>query len=409
MKYIIMFKGGVETLEYFSMEMARTFEENGFKIYWFDLIFEQESAKKLKSFIEQNAIKDGKAFNICAFTFNFAGIAGEEGLFDDTNFWNEMDIFVYNMVVDHPFYYHKYAKYIPKKYKQISIDRNHEIYLRRFFPHINSFFMPLGGTGLYERKTVGIEKQMLSYNERPIDIIFTGNYTRPETFDKFLVGIDKDYREFYYSLVDEVYNNPDTLIEDLLERRLKQEIDEPISDIQLRECMPNLAFVDLSVRFYYRADVIRTLVDSGRKVYIVGAGWDKLECKHPENIIMYGSGYSQDCLDKIAQSKLSVNVMPWFKDGAHDRIFNSMLNGAVSVSDDSTYLRQVFNDREDICFYSLKNVNEVVDIVQELLDNPSLMKDIASVAYDKCIKMHTWKQRTLTIIDVMAKDMIYNT
>lgn len=80
MKYIIMFKGGVETLEYFSMEMARTFEENGFKIYWFDLIFEQESAKKLKSFIEQNAIKDGKAFNICAFTFNFAGIAGEEGL-----------------------------------------------------------------------------------------------------------------------------------------------------------------------------------------------------------------------------------------------------------------------------------------------------------------------------------------
>lgn len=124
---------------------------------------------------------------------------------------------------------------------------------------------------------------------------------------------------------------------------------------------------------------------------------------------MYGSGYSQDCLDKIAQSKLSVNVMPWFKDGAHDRIFNSMLNGAVSVSDDSTYLRQVFNDREDICFYSLKNVNEVVDIVQELLDNPSLMKDIASVAYDKCIKMHTWKQRTLTIIDVMAKDMIYNT
>ena len=26
-KYIIMFKGGVETLEYFSMEIARTFEE----------------------------------------------------------------------------------------------------------------------------------------------------------------------------------------------------------------------------------------------------------------------------------------------------------------------------------------------------------------------------------------------
>lgn len=403
-----MFKGGVETLEYFSMEMARTFAENGFEIYWFDLIFERESARKLRNFIEENALKNGRAFNICAVTFNFEGIAGEEGLFDDTNFWDEMGIFVYNMVVDHPFYYHKYVKYIPKKYKQISIDRNHELYLRRFFPNINSFFMPLGGTGLYERKTEGIEKPMLSYEQRPIDIIFTGNYTRPETFDKFLVGMDKDYRDFYYSLVDEVYNNPDTLIEDLLERRLKQEIDEPISDMALRDCMPNLAFVDLSVRFYYRADVIRTLVDSGQKVYIVGAGWDRLECKHPENIIMYGSGYSQDCLDKIAQSKISVNVMPWFKDGAHDRIFNSMLNGAVSVSDNSTYLRQIFKDKEDICFYSLKDVGGVVEVVQELLDRHELLNDISLRAYEKCIKMHTWKQRALKIIDVMQEDRIYN-
>ena len=51
--------------------------------------------------------------------------------------------------------------------------------------------------------------------------------------------------------------------------------------------MPNAMFADLSVRFYYRAKVIATLADAGVKIHTFGAGWDMLECKHPENIISY--------------------------------------------------------------------------------------------------------------------------
>lgn len=51
-KYIIMFKGGVETLEYFSMEIARTFEEEGYVIYWYNLIYGQEAADELVRFID---------------------------------------------------------------------------------------------------------------------------------------------------------------------------------------------------------------------------------------------------------------------------------------------------------------------------------------------------------------------
>ena len=34
MKHIIMFKGGVETLEFFSVEIAKYFEKIGHKIFW---------------------------------------------------------------------------------------------------------------------------------------------------------------------------------------------------------------------------------------------------------------------------------------------------------------------------------------------------------------------------------------
>ena len=94
-------------------------------------------------------------------------------------------------------------------------------------------------------------------------------------------------------------------------------------------------------------------MDAGLKVHTYGEGYNYIECQHPENIIQHGSANSQQCLDKISQAKISLNVMPWFKDGAHDRVFNSCLNGAVSLTDSSRYLDEIFTDDENILFYDL--------------------------------------------------------
>ena len=50
-KWVIMFKGGVETQEFFSIEMAHTFEAEGYNVYWFDLLVSQESSLLLQSFL----------------------------------------------------------------------------------------------------------------------------------------------------------------------------------------------------------------------------------------------------------------------------------------------------------------------------------------------------------------------
>ncbi len=190
------------------------------------------------------------------------------------------------------------------------------------------------------------------------------------------------------------------IVEDAAEEELKNQGIQ-FTDDELKQIMPNLMFVDLSVRFYFRAEVIARLADSGIKVHTFGAGWDMLECRHPENIITAGNVSSQECLDMISRSKISVNVMPWFKQGAHDRVFNSMLNGAVCVTDTSGYLKDNFIDGENIIFYNLENIDAAADKIKRLLTNHDELERIAENAYKICAENHKWEMRTNKVIEWM--------
>jgi len=386
---LILFKGGVETQEYFSLQLAKTFESMGYDIFFYDLLNDGISYIQLTDFC-----KNG---NVVMFTFNFNGIAGERYLYnqDSSNFWDDHNIPCYNMVVDHPFYYHQYIENTPKLYYQISIDRFHEAYMKRYFPKIGlGGFLPLGGTHLETGE------MLIPIKERPMDIVFTGNYTRPDTFDQFIAHLDQEYIDFYHSILEELIANPSLRLEDLAEHRLKEELGQ-ISDVELKSCYKNMIFIDLSVRFHFRALAVKELVDNGYKVNVFGAGWEALDCKHPENIISAGGVNSVKCLEVISQSKISLNVMPWFKDGAHDRIFNSMLNGAVSLSDDSIYLREQFCDCKDIRFFDLAHMDQIPYITREILKNDAWMVDMANNAQIKALNNHSWECRAKAIAEII--------
>jgi len=388
---IILFKGGVETQEYFSLELAQTFQKIGYDIFFYDLLNDECSYTQLNEFC-----KNG---NVVMFTFNFNGIAGEKYLYRQggCNFWDDHDITCFNMVVDHPFYYHQYIEKTPKRYYQISIDRFHEAYMKRYFPEVGlGGFLPLGGTHLETGEA------LIPIKERPMDIIFTGNYTRPNTFDKFIAHLDKEYIDFYHSILEELIASPGLRLEELAESRLKEELGQ-ISDAELKSCYKNMIFIDLSVRFHFRALAVKELADNGFKVNVYGAGWESLDCKHPENIINAGGVNSQKCLEVINQSKISLNVMPWFKDGAHDRIFNSMLNGALSLSDDSIYLREQFCDRKDIMFFDLAHTDKIPYITEEILRSEEWMVDMANNGRITAQNNHSWECRAKAIDEMIRK------
>lgn len=391
MNKIILFKGEIETLEYFSLELAKAFREYGISVFIFDFLEEEESFTGLTEFC-----KDDSPIMI---TFNFTGIRGDEIFYDMDGqlFWNTHKIPCINIVVDHPFYYDKLLKIIPDYYWQISIDRQHEAYIKRFYPEIKLLpFLPLGGTAIPEGS--------LSIKKRSTNVVFTGNYTPPETFNVHIERLGDEYTAFYHSIINDLIANPSLSMEEAMETHLVKEMGT-LSNENLRTVMANMIFIDLYVRFYYRGLVVKTLAEHGIKVQLYGSGWEKLTCKCPENLLLGGPLNSHECLQAISQSKISLNVMPWFKDGAHDRIFNSQLNGAVCLTDDSIYLREQLTDGKNCVFYSLEDIEDLPDKVLALLDSPESLSYIAKNGYETALASHTWKTRAKMLLSYIKNDL----
>lgn len=383
MKKIIMFIGGVETLEYFSVQMGNEFKRMGYAVFYYDLKKEAESARKVRKFI-----KPGETVLI---TFNFEGLEKEPGVYRPGlgYIWESYGIPCYNIAADHPYYYHDRLSDLPPDYHHISIDRRQEAYFKDFYPEfLHQGFLPLAGTELPDEGETA----------QNIDVIMTGNYTPPSFCEPYIHWINDEYAAFYQGIIDDIIAHPSQTVEEAALRHCEREMGKVPYD-ELRIAMHKMIFIDLYVRNYWRGAVVKTLVDAGIKVDVFGKGWDELECEHPENLVHHPQTTSLECLKQIRNAKVSVNVMPWFKDGAHDRVFNSILNDAVCVSDKSRYLCEELKEGEGICYYDLKHLKELPEMVTALLADENKRADIISRGKPIVQKKHTWAVRAKQLLD----------
>ena len=363
MKKIMLFEGDIETQGYFSIQLAEAFQKMGHQTYIFDLSRPWSSTNRFFKFFEKG--------NTVLINFNFHGMSGEEIFLDENDrmMWDALRIPSYNIVVD----------------------RHHEKYMRRFFPEIqNGPFLPLAGTQLYPGKSYTPAQY------RRYEVTMVGNYTRPEQFEKYITRIDDEYTAFYYGIIDDLLAHPMRTVEEVAEEHIRREIPE-VTEEELKQVMSKLTFIDLYVRFRTRGQAVQSLVDAGIKVHVFGGGWDALDCRKPENLIDGNSLDSVGCLKKLCQSKISLNVMPWFRDGAHDRIFNSMLNGALCLTDSSLYLEEILQDKKNCKIYSTARPEELPDMVYGLLANPDGMQEIIDNGYEMAKAAHTWEHRAAAL------------
>lgn len=383
-----MMTGGVETLDYFSREMAKKFEEMGYLVFFYDLEHPQSSVKKMKKFL-----RPGKTALV---TFNFEGLEKEEGIYQDGigYIWDTYQTACFNIAADHPYFYHERLKDLPKRYYHINIDRNHEAYMKKFYPEYKSLgFLPLAGTRLAEDET----------EQREIDVIFTGNYTELPFFEPYINWINEEYAQFYRGIIQELLEKTGETVEEAALAHCYREMGENTAE-GLRMALHKMLFIDLYVRNYWRGMAVKTLVDAGIQVEVVGAGWEKLDCRHPENLVIHPQTDSLNCLQMLARAKISLNVMPWFKDGAHDRVFNSILNGAVCVSDGSKYLCEELKEGEGICYFDLNHLEALPEKVKELLQDENRMQDIVAQGREKVLDMHLWANRAELLADWIERN-----
>lgn len=393
-KKVVLFEGGIESLDYFSKQMGQAFMMHGLAVFYFNLREPEQSAKKVKKFI-----KSGETMMV---TFSFGGLEREIGAYgSDGYIWRGYDMPIFNIVADHPYYYHNRFEALLddegdfpgllKNYYHISIDRNHQKFMRTFYPMFkDGGFIPLAGTNPFPGE------ELTPMRNRGKDIIFTGNYTELSFFDQYINQTNEEYAEFYMSIINELIAHSDRTVEDVFVQRCNEEMGpQRLEDLRLP--MHKTIFIDLYVRNYYRGEIIKTLVEEGFDVTVIGAGWDKIPMKKPNRLTHIKQTDSLECLRQIRDSRVSVNVMPWFRDGSHDRVFNSILNGSVCFSDRSIYLEEALPEKCGISYYDRADKDSICKTMENLLSDQIRLDEIMHEGYVLVEQNHTWKSRALQI------------
>ena len=215
-------------------------------------------------------------------------------------------------LMDHPVIHYERLKNPYPKMFVLSPDRNHVAFMDQYMKNIYAeAFLPHGGCK---------SGKCIPYEQRKYDITFMGSYSAPEE-------VLKHFHDFPLQMADLMRDTAGRMIDDTMmtmDEALGQCLNScgiEVNEDEFAQILSEFREVDRYVRSYFRDRVIRTLVENGIVVDVFGDGWDRFITQRGECLRVHPSVSYQESLDFVGDSRISLNVMPWFKDGAHDRIF----------------------------------------------------------------------------------------
>ncbi len=305
--------------------------------------------------------------------------------------WKQKGVKLYNILVDHPAYYlDSISEQYYMGYHALCVDRAHAAFLADVFSNVSAafLFMPHGG----------IRPQNIT-TSKEIDVLYAGGFRSDDEIN-FIPLPFGNSEEFFDHIISYYSNNTYVEAQDAVNSYCKS-AHEDYSKEQ-KAIMTN--YVVRSVEMYFsaqrRKELIRALAQNGIHVNLCGTElWKEIADQYPDMITYEGMKTPLEVIEYIGRSKVLINDLPYFAEGAHERVFNGMLGKTVVLSNESHYLEERFKDRESILFWNGWDYEEAVRKVREVLQNDDLRTGIADRAYE--LSQHdTWEDRFETIISL---------
>lgn len=377
---IVLFYSAIESFNYYADQLEMELNRRGHETFILDLRNPPEddphSYAKFIRFIQQNV----------DVIIGYDGFGMKEDLFIEV--WNEKDTVAVNIEVDPPLRFHPTMQHHPRKYIQLCCDELHVAYVKKYFgqdvEHVE--FMPHAGTYLPQ-------KNIKPFSERKYDILFSGTYYRPEDQMKkidnwFPKG--EPMNQFYYAVADLMCQDS-TLAAEQAALDTIHKMDMPVTDGQLKTIFRCCEPLDWMARMHYRGRVIQTLAQAGLEIWLLGRGWENHSSAAFPNVHRIDDRIPfADTLAYMADAKISLNVMPWFKAGTHERLFNSLLQHSLLLTDKSSWIEENFVAGEEIAVYDLEHLEILPDYARELLSDSHRAEVMIQKGYEKTVKNYTW-------------------
>ena len=415
---IIIFKGIIDYLDAFAKELGAGFEKEGCDVLLVDVndlhYFQDDLFNRID---EYAACED----TIVIF-FNSIGML-MDGM-DGGNYWNRSGVTCFDILADPPFFYHRAIESDIENVTFICVDEEQSDYINRYYGKESdyykrngrvrmSLYMPLAGVvsdtymerDLQNNRNKDDVDRGISYdfditaieafNNRKYDVIFTGSIRDYEDIDTQIYNLDDSLQDMWDIVLGYICEDTSLTIERAI-RKCMSDYSLRLTDEHVHQIILLFKKMDSVIRAMHRQRVITAIADGGIKIDVFGDGWDFLKNKliHPENLCIHECVSYEESVNIAAQAKISVNVMPWFKTGFHDRIATAMLNGCVSVTDSSSYIDDNYTDGENIVIYKLDNLSELAGNIRTLLENKNnITYRLAMAGKKKAVQADTWHER----------------
>lgn len=443
-KHIIILKKGnvcYGSTSYFAERINEEFKKTGISSEIVDINSKEDAERFVQKYERIKEVTDIIDFNTDVFSYIFSenyydnynadnDVAGTECAGGSVKYDRENYIFdikndssggdyvkLWHIILDHPLYHNSVLKQPLKNMRVVCLDETHAEYIRKYYSHIKEVIvMPL---------PADTAKNFVPYNERSRDVLFTGTYTSSEDIvalamrsggdsveiKNFQTMHQEPAQEFINSM--QIFNkmagylleNPCETIEKAYTFALGDITEEKV----LRETAAAFAdglelnfLADMFIRAVIREELLMEMLRNGIDVDIFGHGWEKFveKCGNLEKsegrfkgkINICGEVDYRQLSELYADTKIALNVLPWFKAGQHDRIALAMCNGCVCVTDESTYLEKKFVDGENIFMYSLEDMTGAAMLVRDLLAHPLEAARAAAKGYVCAVSSLSFKK-----------------
>lgn len=320
----------------------------------------------------------------------------------------------YNMILDHPAWMKEHIDNGPKDYYLLIHDRNYLSFASRYYKNVKkSYYFPPGGVSPNDTAqthptlpaTVGrtsLPRLSSDPVNKQFDLTFIGSYHDYRKRLALIHTYDRFHRFLAARFLRFMCQNPDEPAEQAFQQALAY-YQISISDESFLTLFYEMRQVCFCAMTYYREKIIRSLLDAGIQIHVYGDTWTKAPFASCPSLICHPAISPQEGLEVMRQSKISLNIMSWHKDGLTERVLNAMLSPSAVLSDKSDILEDIFVNGQDLVLFSLRQLNTLPALVKALLADEKHLWDITSNGYEKAEKYHRWKNRAEALLQILEK------
>lgn len=307
-------------------------------------------------------------------------------IINDKSIYEYMDTKVLGWLVDPPYFHKKRIDSSGQNMVIACVDEGDTYSVRKIYKK-KAETLHLFGIEFDHKKRI---------SDRKIQVLVPGSYYCVEEVDDKLQSLPDILKNLIQSVISKMIFDCNQTVADAMKSVYKEEYNLDITNEQLHEFMADYgSVIDKYYRNYLREKCVLSVLANDISITVCGTGWDKFKEKNniTKNFEILDTNMSYlDVLNVISDSKVVLNVSPFFIEGVHDRVSNAMLNGAVSLSDRSKFLADNFKDKEEILYYSWNRLDASIKSIKKYLSDDDKLQDIADRAYFKANDKLTVKE-----------------